>query len=284
MSSIPNTSSSDRILATPSPYAKKHYYYVQEVGTLQSLEPHVSARQALDSYLFFMVLAGSGHVTVGEKRYALSPGDCVWIDCAGRYAHESSADAPWRLRWVHYCGPQAGAAYALFASQGGAPVFRPRSLLPFEEALQALYRLHREKGAELELLSNKYLTDLVTQCLLEAAAGEQTQYTAREKLRQAHRYLEDNYRHRIRLDDVAGALYISKFYLSREFKKYYGTPLMNELAAIRISHAKSLLRFTDGTVEQVAEQCGFQDAGYFIKTFRASEDMTPLAYRKKWVN
>ena len=37
-------SSSNRILPTPSSYAREHYLYVQEIGTLQSLEPHVSKR------------------------------------------------------------------------------------------------------------------------------------------------------------------------------------------------------------------------------------------------
>ncbi|MDO4285112.1 MAG: AraC family transcriptional regulator [Eubacteriales bacterium] len=278
------TSTSNRILATPSSYAKKHYYYVQEIGTLQSLGPHISARQDLRSCLFFMVLSGSGHVTVRGTRYALSPGDCVWIDCGGRYEHESSTEDPWRLSWVHYYGPEAGASYELFAAQGLAPVFRPRSPLVFEEALRALYEAHREKSAEVELLSNKYLTDLVTACLQEALQKEEGEYTAREKLLQAHRYLEENYSRKIRLDDIAAALYMSKFYLSREFKKYYGASLMSELAAIRISHAKSLLRFSDSSVEQIAELCGFQDAGYFIRIFRESEDTTPLAYRKKWTN
>ena len=47
---------SDRVLATPSSYAKKHYLYVQEIGTLTSMEPHVSSRENISSYLFLTVL------------------------------------------------------------------------------------------------------------------------------------------------------------------------------------------------------------------------------------
>ena len=43
-------SKSNRIIPTPSHYAKEHYLYVQEVGTLQSLEPHISKRQNLNSF------------------------------------------------------------------------------------------------------------------------------------------------------------------------------------------------------------------------------------------
>ena len=51
---------SDRVLATPSSYAKKHYLYVQEIGTLTSMEPHVSSRENISSYLFLTVLKGEG--------------------------------------------------------------------------------------------------------------------------------------------------------------------------------------------------------------------------------
>ena len=63
-------SSSNRILNTPSSYAKQHYLYVQEVGTLQSIEPHISRRQNLDSYLFFIFLQG-----VCERR-------CLGVTCS----------------------------------------------------------------------------------------------------------------------------------------------------------------------------------------------------------
>lgn len=87
-------SSSKRILETPSAYARRHYYYVQEIGTLQSLEPHISSRQGLHSFLFFVVLSGSGRTRIGSQSRSIGAGDCVWIDCSGEYAHESSAEDP----------------------------------------------------------------------------------------------------------------------------------------------------------------------------------------------
>ena len=65
-------SKSNRIISTPSQYAKEHYLYVQEVGTLQSLEPHVSRRQNLSSYLFFLVLDGNGTVFHSRRRLRMA--------------------------------------------------------------------------------------------------------------------------------------------------------------------------------------------------------------------
>ena len=65
---------SDRVLATPSSYAKSHYLYVQEIGTLTSMEPHISSRENLSSYLFLAVRKGEGYLTYRGKGISSRPG------------------------------------------------------------------------------------------------------------------------------------------------------------------------------------------------------------------
>ena len=84
------------------------------------------------------------------------------------------------------------------------------------------------------------------------------------------------------LEELSGLFFISKYHLSREYKKKYGITIGSDLTGRRISHAKSLLRFSDSSIEEIALLCGFADAGYFIKVFKKAENMTPLEYRRKW--
>ena len=275
-------SSSDRILETPSSYARSHFYYIQEIGILQSLEPHVSRRSNLNSFLFFVVLSGSGTVSIGKTKYSIGSGDCVWIDCSGAYSHESSADDPWSLFWIHYDGPEAASSYSAYVSQGGEPVFKPGNLLVFTESLQKLFDTHKKKASYMELLSNKYITDIVTACCLESAEDQSANTPLSGKLVSVHKYLEAHYKEKVELDLLARTFFVSKYHLSREYRKHYGASITSDLTAIRISHAKSFLRFSDDSVAEIALGCGFQEAGYFIKVFRAQENMTPLEYRKKW--
>ena len=275
-------STSDRIISTPSSYAREHYLYVQEVGTLQSLEPHISKRQNLNSYLFFVVLDGSGIVSYENNTYPISAGDCVWLDCTRPYSHESSADDPWSLMWVHFNGQAAEAYYRAFTYHGNFFLFRPRNLVLFTDALSQLYQAQLNKSSLMELISNKYITDIITLCFTESRAEHLGEYSIPEKLDQVHAYLEEHYAEKITLEDLAEHFFISKFHLSREYKKTFGSTLFNDLTGRRISHAKSMLRFSDDSVESIAQACGFQDAGYFIKVFKRSENMTPLEYRKKW--
>ncbi len=44
---------SDRILYTPTSFAKTALLYLQEIGSLQAKKPHTSSRTRLSSYLFF---------------------------------------------------------------------------------------------------------------------------------------------------------------------------------------------------------------------------------------
>ena len=275
-------SSSNRILNTPSSYAKQHYLYVQEVGTLQSIEPHISRRQNLDSYLFFIVLQGSGTLTYEGETCAISAGDCAWIDCASPYSHESSDVDPWRLAWVHFTGNQARHFYQYFRQTGHSFLFRPSNPSVFIELLDTLFQSQYQKSSLMELYANRYITDLIAYCFDCKQEEESGDYSIKAKLQLVHTYLEEHFAEKINLEDLYSRFFISKFHLSREYKKNYGVTILNDLVAIRISHAKSLLRFSDTSIEQIALSCGFQDAGYFIKVFRNAEGMTPLVYRKKW--
>ena len=275
-------SSSNRILSTPSSYAREHYLYVQEIGTLQSLEPHVSKRQNLNSFLFLVVLDGEGTLNYCGTRHRISAGDCALINCARPYSHESSATHPWSLKWVHFNGLEASFYYDYFISRENSYLFRPRSILPFTDVLDQLYLCQQNKNPLMELTSNKYLTDMITLCFTENESLKMGEYTIPDKLKQIHEYISENYSRKISLEDLADRFFISKFHLSREYKKIYGTTLGNALTNLRLSHAKSMLRFSDDSIDTIALSCGFQDTGYFIKVFKKAENMTPLQYRKKW--
>lgn len=59
---------SNRKLHSPSRFARQNLLYVQEAGTLQSLQPHRCVREGLDSFLIMAVIEGKGTLEIaGEK-------------------------------------------------------------------------------------------------------------------------------------------------------------------------------------------------------------------------
>lgn len=50
----------------------------------------------------------------------------------------------------------------------------------------------------------------------------------------------------------------------------------------RLTHAKELLRTTDYSINQIAQEIGIMEANNFSRLFKKWENMTPLEYRRYW--
>ena len=70
--------------------------------------------------------------------------------------------------------------------------------------------------------------------------------------------------------------------MSREFKKYTGKTIFNYITDLRISLAQRLLRYSNLSVNEIAENIGFEDHNGFYRAFMQREEMSPSAYRKYW--
>ena len=118
---------SNRIIYTPSDFAKSSLFHLQETGTLQAKFPHTSSRTNLSSYLFFIVESGSGTLSYDNIVHSLFQNDCVFLDCHKPYAHSTSNNL-WKLKWVHFYGPNMNIIYQKYLSRGGVSCFKSDKL------------------------------------------------------------------------------------------------------------------------------------------------------------
>lgn len=93
-------------------------------------------------------------------------------------------------------------------------------------------------------------------------------------------YIEEHFKDKITLEDLASACFTNKYYLSHLFTRMYGESVGKCITIKRIEEAKKLLLATDVSIEKVAEESGFMDAGYFCRTFKKQTGQTPSAFRK----
>lgn len=94
------------------------------------------------------------------------------------------------------------------------------------------------------------------------------------------KYLEENYASPISNEDLSNLVNYSIQYTTRLFKKVYHISPYQYLLETRIRKAKEqLVRDPDVSIQQVSEDCGFNDVSYFITAFRKSEKMTPRAFK-----
>ena len=112
---------SDRILYTPSSFAKANLLYLQEAGILTAAAPHVNRREKLYSCLCFLVLEGRGKLMYEGQTYFLEQGDVVFIDCRKPYSHSTGEQEKelWILRWCHFYGASLPFIYEKYRERGG---------------------------------------------------------------------------------------------------------------------------------------------------------------------
>lgn len=311
----------NRILYTPSLFARTSLLHLQEAGCLTALLPHTSQREKLQSCLCFVVLEGKGRLSYGNKVYPLTKGDVVFIDCQKSYAHSTGNEKQpargkdteekeripvkegqseserleeaaenqnlWTLQWCHFYGPSLAAIYAKYQERGGQPVIRPKDSSPYTGLLTEIYAIASSDDYIRDMRINEKLNMLLTHLMSESWHPEVTQagdggYGAKRDIQQIKAYVDEHYKEKITLDLVSETFFINKYYLARLFKEQYGMSLNTYLQQVRITHAKHMLRFTDEKIETIGMECGMGELSYFSRIFKKVEGVSPREYRSMW--
>lgn len=95
-------------------------------------------------------------------------------------------------------------------------------------------------------------------------------------------YLNENYEHKISLEQIAHNIYLSPVYISKIFKEETGESPINYLIKIRLEKAKDILLNSDsGSIKSIANQVGYDDVYHFSKLFKKYYGVSPLYYKKR---
>lgn len=274
----------NRILYTPSAFARTNLYHIQEVGSLRATKPHISQRENMMSFLCFVVIAGSGEMIYDGTTYHIVKGDCVFIDCRKQYAHRTDPKDLWELSWCHFFGPNLHAIYAKYVERGGLPCVSPENSNIYVQIIKELYELAASVDYIRDMRINEKLVSLLTLFMEESWHPENTVNTIKcIELQSIKEYIESHYNEKITLDELSKQFYINKYYLAQIFKEQYGMTINAYILQKRVSEAKRLLRFTDMTIEEVGSVCGICDQNYFSRLFKKIEGISPSGYRRTWM-
>lgn len=94
-------------------------------------------------------------------------------------------------------------------------------------------------------------------------------------------YIGKNYMHNISSQDIEREFFLNFDYANRIFKKIMGCNIIKYRNSLRINAAKGIMHTSDQTLDEIAEETGFQDKCYFIRIFKKFEGITPGKYREQ---
>ena len=138
--------------------------------------------------------------------------------------------------------------------------------------------IQQNDGQAVEADYSALLLDLLERYSNKKIRGISTQLDSPALLR-AKRFIRDNYKEDINLQDIATYAHLSRYHLVRQFKKEYGLSPFQYLRNLRVEEAKKLFPAAT-SLTQIANEVGFFDQSHFIRNFKKIEGAPPSVLRK----
>lgn len=110
------------------------------------------------------------------------------------------------------------------------------------------------------------------------ASGTQIPRTA---IQEAVLYVRTHFRKPLTIDQMSDLVHLTPNYFSEYFKRQTGENFSAYVQKLRLEFALSLLRVTQLSVKEIAEESGFHSPAYFSNAFKDHYGMSPDLYRRK---
>ncbi len=95
-------------------------------------------------------------------------------------------------------------------------------------------------------------------------------------------WIAENYRHPHPVAAMVPVSGLAERTFKRRFRLATGMAPLEYVHALRMEEAKQMLESGDEPVEAVANEVGYEDAGYFSRLFRRNVALTPAQYRRRF--
>lgn len=94
-------------------------------------------------------------------------------------------------------------------------------------------------------------------------------------------YVDQEFRNRLQLQDLAKHFHMNATYLGQRFKKETGKTFNEYVNDKRIAEAKCLLKRSNKKILEVALEVGFPNADYFVSKFKQSTGILPSVFKQE---
>lgn len=141
-------------------------------------------------------------------------------------------------------------------------------------------------GSARSLMSFTRLEDLkefISEVIEKVFNYVQSNMKASEKanLYEIRDYIHKNYNKEIKLSTFSNKYYISKEYLSKQFKAEFGYGIYEYVLKVRMEKAKEMVSNTELKIQEISERLGYKDNNYFRRAFKNYFGVYPSECRNK---
>lgn len=262
-------------------------HFSMQITKIKYLKSHMHGAFEL-SY----VLEGSGQCIIGEDVVKLEPGQLVLINPYEIHSYVSQTEMPLVLLTAHY--------HRLFLRRYIEKIPKLRFSGGSIEALT--YNQYKDLAYLFMKSATVYFSDSDTQQFDILACAillmgkmvsylewemDETPDSAEKELRQSRAqrlvdYMDENFRQKITLTQLAEMEGISTTHLSHFFRKAFGVTFQSYISALRMEKALVLLRDPTVPLSEIFMRCGFSDHRYLEAACKRTFGCGVAEYRQRY--
>jgi|GEM_PF-1691946 len=147
------------------------------------------------------------------------------------------------------------------------------------KAFSRVYKETTDRYPGFELLANATMREILVH-FLRLFAGQDTGGCKEGfVIAQIKAYLAANCHNKIGVDEVARYAGYSRSHFSKMFRDATGQSLVQYINNLRVEKACEKIRASEGSIEEVAYEVGFQNLNHFYKTFKKVTGQLPSAFK-----
>lgn len=246
------------------------------VGQCVARDGWVHPDRTLDSSVLIVVERGRFALAVGSERYVLGPGQALILPRGIRHAGfpVENAEAP-TYYWAHFESGESGGESAVRLP--AAPV--ELTEMAFNRLATRFHQLINENSVNSghSLLCDYMISVLLLE--LQREGGEAPRAAVANRMLE---YVRLHCFERLTLCDLSCALGYSEDYLSRLFHEQVACSFRQYIHRLRMQRATKELLGSVKTIQQIAAECGYNNAKFFSTAFMKYEGISPSAYRNMY--
>lgn len=245
-----------------------------------------------DFYEVYFFLSGSVQYTIESRQYQLKPGDILLI--SPLELHQPMIQAvkePYErvVLWVSRSCLEALSEESCCLADC-FDIHSPRhtnllrldavSVRRLQDLADSLIEERERKLFGWELNAKALLTRILVELnrrMQEAPVGFEIPDESSGIIADVLRYINENFNDDISLDSLSEQFFVSKYHLSREFKRLVGTSVYRYVIQKRLIMAKQKM-LSGLNPTDVYCNCGFGDYANFYRAFRAEYGISPKEF------
>ena len=234
-----------------------------------------TVRKAPFSRIYF-IISGSGDISVNGKKAVLEPGKIYFIPMGSEYEYSCND----RLQKLYF--------HVNFIDMAGFDIFDgAKELMVVDcgmEYIEKMISLYCDSKYSSVIAITSAIYGIAEKAICECGIAGRSVARYSEHITAAMKFIKSNLSIQLSNKTVAEKLFVSESYLTKKFKAEVGITVGKYIDKLVFFEACRKLLNSRMSIRDISCSLGFCDQFYFSRRFSDTVGISPLRYRKVFIN